>query len=262
MPLVLSNDDGVSADGLATLHAILDPRGMPDRRAGRPAERRRARRHDLEPSDSTSTDPRRFGLGGTKPTARGSPSRLGAAVRAGDGLATKEKTPRSGSSRASTTAPTSAWTPTSRARGRRPGGGDPRLPGDRHLPVRREAPRPRLGRHRRARPAGPRGLLERPPRPGHFWNVNLPHPADEGTTSRARLLRPRPEPPRLPLRDARRRAPLGQRLPRPPAGDGTRHRRVHGRRDLDHRDPVQPPHDAPAVGKTDRRWSRTDHKFS
>lgn len=179
MRLVLSNDDGVQADGIATLHALLESRfsclivapAGPQSGVGHSVTTKTPMRlEELEPG--------RFALAGTPADCtRVALGRRGAFAR--DHLGDSEP----------------IWLIAGINHGAN-------LGVDIHISGTAAAAREAailgfpaiaisqyVGRHRApdwtatARRAGPAldALFDRPPRPGHFWNVNLPHPADEST---------------------------------------------------------------------------------
>lgn len=186
MPLILSNDDGVHADGLATLHAVLQrysacvvvaPSG-PQSGVGHAVTTE-------TPLLLESVGPGRFGLSGTPADcARVALAKQAAFVRAELGL---------------TSPPGELWLVSGINHGANLGV-DTYISGT--AAAAREAAilgysaiaiSQYVGRHRRvdweatARRARRvfDHLLERRPRPGHFWNVNLPHPVEESAAEAA-----------------------------------------------------------------------------
>lgn len=180
MPLVLSNDDGVEAEGLATLHAVLASRGPclivapsgPQSGVGHAVT-------TATPLTLETLAPDRYGLGGTPADcARVALGRRAAFARQALGEAAR---------------PEEIWLVSGINHGANLGV-DTYISGT--AAAAREAAilgfpaiaiSQYVGRHRRpdwavtaerARPVL-EALLERPPSPGTFWNVNLPHPADE-----------------------------------------------------------------------------------
>ncbi|MBJ18646.1 MAG: 5'/3'-nucleotidase SurE [Deltaproteobacteria bacterium] len=180
MPLVLSNDDGVNAEGLATLHSVLEPRC--ECLIVAPSGPQSGVGHAVttdEPMRLEALGPQRFGLGGTPAdcarvalgrsaafarrelgeTARASGLWLVAGINHGANLGVD----------------TYVSGPAAAAR-------EAAILGFPAIAISQY-----VGRHRipdwsasaeRARSALDT-LLARPPRPGRFWNVNLPHPANE-----------------------------------------------------------------------------------
>ena len=181
MPLVLSNDDGVAADGLATLHRVLAPRAQCLIVA--PAGPQSGVGHAVTTGEPLRLDehgPLRFGLSGTPADC--------ARVALGRGAAFARQT-------LGASGDDSLWLVAGINHGANLGM-DTYISGT--AAAAREATilgypaiaiSQYVGKHRapdwdataeRAHQVL-EVLLERPPRPGHFWNVNLPHPADEGT---------------------------------------------------------------------------------
>lgn len=182
MPLVLSNDDGVSADGLATLHQVLEPRA--DCLIVAPAGPQSGVGHAVTTHQPLRLDehgPRRFGLTGTPADcARVALGRGAAFARQTLGDAGEEPLWLvAGINHGANLGMDTYISGTAAAAREATILGFPAIAISQYV-----------GKHRapdwaataeRAR-AVLELLLERPPRPGHFWNVNLPHPADEGTT--------------------------------------------------------------------------------
>jgi 5'-nucleotidase len=179
MPLVLSNDDGVHAQGLATLHEVLAARA--DCLIVAPSEPQSGVGHAVttgEPLALEEIEPGRFGLGGTPADcARVALSRGTGFVRdrLGDHPA-NEIWLVSGINHGANLGVDTYISGTAAAAREAAILGHPAIALSQYV-----------GRHRRPdwSVTAERArlvlevLLERPPRPGHFWNVNLPHPADE-----------------------------------------------------------------------------------
>lgn len=177
MTLVLSNDDGVEAEGLATLHAVLAP--LRECLIVAPSGPQSGVGHAVTttaPLPLDEKDPLRFGLGGTPADcARVALGRGAAFARerlgATDGLWLV-----AGINHGANLGVDTYISGTAAAAREAAILGFPSIAISQYV-----------GRHRRpdwsvtARRARRvlEVLLERPPRPGHFWNVNLPHPADE-----------------------------------------------------------------------------------
>jgi len=189
MPLVLSNDDGVDAEGLATLHSVLEshseclivaPSG-PQSGVGHAVTTK-------EPMKLESLGPARFGLGGTPADcarvalgrsaafARREFGRPALAAQASDASETPDLWLVSGINHGSNLGVDTYISGTAAAAREAAILGFPAIAISQHV-----------GRHRvpdwsataeRAQLALD-ALFDRPPRPGMFWNVNLPHPADE-----------------------------------------------------------------------------------
>ncbi len=183
MPLILSNDDGVNAEGLATLHSVLErqaeclivaPSG-PQSGVGHAVT-------TVEPMKLEALGPGRFGLAGTPADC------VRVALGGSAAFARREL---------GDTAPDAEDVDLWLVAGINHGanlGVDTYISGT--AAAAREAAilgfpaiaiSQYVGRHRvpdwsataeRARLAL-FALLDRPPRPGMFWNVNLPHPVDE-----------------------------------------------------------------------------------
>ena len=184
--LVLSNDDGVHAEGLATLHFVLSTRARCLIVA--PSGPQSGVGHSVTTATPMRLEPigeGRFGLGGTPADC----ARV--ALGRGADFARKQLL-----STDSTESPDGhLWLVSGINHGANLGV-DTYVSGT--AAAAREAAilgfpaiaiSQYVGRHRapdwrataeRARPVL-EALLERPPRPGTFWNVNLPHPADEST---------------------------------------------------------------------------------
>lgn len=180
--LVLSNDDGVHAEGLATLHSILSARA--ECLIVAPSGPQSGVGHSVTTGSPMRLEPLgvgRFGLGGTPADC--------ARVALGRSADFARKQLPSGSSESK------LWLVSGINHGANLGV-DTFISGT--AAAAREAAilgfpaiaiSQYVGRHRvpdwkataaRARPVL-EVLLERPPRAGTFWNVNLPHPADEST---------------------------------------------------------------------------------
>ena len=193
MQLVLSNDDGVEAEGIATLHSVLVERSEclivapsgPQSGVGHAVT-------TTEPMPLQELGPRRFSLGGTPADcARVAFGRSGAFAK--EAFAGKPAGHGRGGSGGEKSAASDLWMVAGINHGANLGV-DTYISGT--AAAAREAAilgfpaiaiSQYVGRHRRpdwsataerARLALGE-LLDRPPRPGHFWNVNLPHPADE-----------------------------------------------------------------------------------
>ena len=181
MPLVLSNDDGVNAEGIATLHDVLSGRGEclivapsgPQSGVGHAVT-------TMEPMALEEIEPRRYGLGGTPADcARVALGRSGAFAR--DALSAKDLPASeiwmvSGINHGANLGVDTYISGTAAAAREAAILGFPAIAISQYV-----------GRHRkpdwsvtaaRARLALD-ALFDRPPREGFFWNVNLPHPADE-----------------------------------------------------------------------------------
>lgn len=183
MPLVLSNDDGVSADGLATLHRVLEPRAACLIVA--PAGPQSGVGHAVTTRDPLRLDehgPQRFGLAGTPADcARVALGRRAAFARDRLGLEDAGDEPLwlvAGINQGANLGMDTYISGTAAAAREATILGYPAIAISQYV-----------GKHRapdwdataeRARQVL-EVLLERPPRPGCFWNVNLPHPADEAT---------------------------------------------------------------------------------
>lgn len=180
MALVLSNDDGVHAEGIATLHSVLAERA--ECLIVAPSGPQSGVGHAVTTSTPMRLEalgPRRFGLAGTPADcARVALGRSAAFARA-------QLPPE--------TTPSTLWMVSGINHGANLGV-DTYISGT--AAAAREAAilgfpaiaiSQYVGRHRtpdwRATAERARfvldALLERPPRPGAFWNVNLPHPTDE-----------------------------------------------------------------------------------
>jgi 5'-nucleotidase len=182
MPIVLSNDDGVHAEGLATLHSVAIQRA--DCLIVAPSGPQSGVGHAVTTSDPmgiVEIEPGRFGLDGTPADCarvalggRGAFARneLGEAARAPDlwliaginhGANLGMDTYISGTAAAAREAAILGF---------------PAIAISQYV-----------GKHRRPDWAATAeraryaldALLDRPPRDGTFWNVNLPHPDDEST---------------------------------------------------------------------------------
>jgi 5'-nucleotidase len=183
MSLVLSNDDGVHAEGLATLHSVLEPRS--ECLIIAPSGPQSGVGHAVTTTDPMKLDelgPRRFGLGGTPADcARVALGRGGAFARREFGHA-KPMPDRpdlwlvSGINHGANLGVDTYISGTAAAAREAAILGFPAIAISQYV-----------GRHRRPNWSATAErarlaldtLFERPPRPGMFWNVNLPHPADE-----------------------------------------------------------------------------------
>lgn len=179
MPLVLSNDDGVEAQGLATLHDVLAdahdclivaPRG-PQSGVGHQVTTH-------EPIVLEEHGPRRIGLGGTPADcARVALGRQAAFARARLGT---DDPPWliSGINHGANLGVDVYVSGTAAAAREAAILGFPAIAISQYV-GRHRAPdwSATADRARRVLDV----LFQRPPRPGHFWNVNLPHPADESS---------------------------------------------------------------------------------
>lgn len=180
MSLVLSNDDGVHAQGIATLLAVLEDRAACLIVA--PSGPQSGVGHAVTTGDPMRLEPLgpgRFGLGGTPADcARVALGRGAAFARAEFGAKTSGAPlwMVSGINHGANLGVDTYISGTAAAAREAAILGFPAIAISQYV-----------GRHRtpdwqatalRARLALD-ALLERPPRPGCFWNVNLPHPADE-----------------------------------------------------------------------------------
>lgn len=192
MPLVLSNDDGVEADGLATLHGVVAERTTCLIVA--PAGPQSGVGHAVTTTAPLRLDthgPLRFGLAGTPADCarvalgRGASFAREALARNAKQAPTQNEREREGDE--------GFWLVAGINHGANLGV-DTYISGT--AAAAREAAilgfpaiavSQYVGKHRapdwsataeRARLVLD-VLLDRPPRPGHYWNVNLPHPADE-----------------------------------------------------------------------------------
>jgi len=181
MPLVLSNDDGVEAEGLATLHSVLAARG--DCLIVAPSGPQSGVGHSVTtttPMPLVELEPRRYGLGGTPADcARVALGRGGAFARdalEAKGLPSSEIWMVSGINHGANLGVDTYISGTAAAAREAAILGFPAIAISQYV-----------GKHRRpdwsvtaerARLALDE-LFDRPPRAGFFWNVNLPHPADE-----------------------------------------------------------------------------------
>ena len=183
MLLVLSNDDGVEAEGIATLHSVLKsrseclivaPRG-PQSGVGHAVT-------TTEPISLEELEPGRFGLGGTPAdcarVALGKSAAFARKAVGRDKIAPSELWMISGINHGANLGVDTYISGTAAAAREAAILGFPAIALSQYV-----------GRHRRpdwsvtairARQALD-VLFEQPPRPGFFWNVNLPHPADEST---------------------------------------------------------------------------------
>ena len=179
MPLVLSNDDGVAAEGLATLHTIAASRTACLIVA--PAGPQSGVGHAVttdSPMRLEALATRRFGLAGTPADcARVALGRRGAFAKEHLGLI-EDLWLVSGINHGANLGTDIYISGTAAAAREAAILGFPAIAISQYV-----------GRHRtpdwsataeRARQVLD-VLLERPPSPGCFWNVNLPHPADEST---------------------------------------------------------------------------------
>lgn len=184
MPLVLSNDDGVHADGLTTLHELLLERSdclvvapsLPQSGVGHAVTTR-------TPMRLEQVAPGRFGLSGTPADcARVALTRRAQFARAhlGELTTSSDLWLISGINHGANLGVDVYISGTAAAAREAAILGFPAIAISQYV-----------GRHRepkwsataeRARPIL-EALLTRPPRPGCFWNVNLPHPADESSES-------------------------------------------------------------------------------
>jgi len=182
MPMILSNDDGVHAEGLATLHALL--RDYADCLVVAPSGPKSGVGHAVTtevPMRLEAVGPGRYGLDGTPADcARVALARQAAFARAE--LGESARAPAlwlvSGINHGANLGVDTYVSGTAAA------AREAAILGYAAVAVSQYA-----GRHRpidwratarRARRVFDH-LLPRPPRPGYFWNVNLPHPADEST---------------------------------------------------------------------------------
>lgn len=180
MPIVLSNDDGVHAEGLATLHGVLAERS--ECLIVAPSAPQSGVGHAVttgEPMTLEELSPGRFGLGGTPADcARVALGRSTGLVH--DRLEEADDGARvwlvSGINHGANLGVDTYISGTAAAAREAAILGYPAIAISQYV-----------GRHRvpdwsvtaeRARHVLD-ALLDRPPRAGHFWNVNLPHPADE-----------------------------------------------------------------------------------
>jgi 5'-nucleotidase len=180
MPLVLSNDDGVHAEGLATLHAVLSRRAAclvvaptgPQSGVGHAVT-------TSEPMRLEEVAPGRFGLSGTPADCvRVALGRQAAFVRdrLGEAVESTDLWLVSGINHGANLGVDIYISGTAAAAREAAILGFPSIAVSQYV-----------GRNRKpdwsVTAERVRGVLERlfgmPPRPGTFWNVNLPHPADE-----------------------------------------------------------------------------------
>jgi 5'-nucleotidase len=182
MTLVLSNDDGVHAEGLATLHAVL-ARRRPCLVVA-PAGPQSGVGHAVTTSTPMRLEevaPRRFGLAGTPADcARVALGRQAAFARAqlGERLRLEELWLVSGINHGANLGVDTYISGTAAAAREAAILGFPAIAVSQYV-----------GRHRKPDWSVTAErvrrvlelLFERPPRPGTFWNVNLPHPEDEST---------------------------------------------------------------------------------
>ncbi|MAG30175.1 MAG: 5'/3'-nucleotidase SurE [Deltaproteobacteria bacterium] len=182
MPLILSNDDGVHAPGLATLHEVLLERG--DCLIVAPSGPQSGVGHavtTMEPMTLEEHAPGRFGLEGTPADcARIALGRQAAFARKqlGDGALGPDLWLVAGINHGANLGVDTYTSGTAAAAREAAILGHPAIAISQYV-----------GKHRtidwtvaaaRARLAlDP--LLARAPRPGFFWNVNLPHPTDESS---------------------------------------------------------------------------------
>ncbi|MFO0690219.1 MAG: 5'/3'-nucleotidase SurE [Myxococcota bacterium] len=182
MPLILSNDDGVHAVGLATLHGVL--RRYAECLVVAPSGPQSGVGHAVTteaPMRLEALGPGRYGLGGTPADcARVALARQAAFAR--EELGESARAPAlwlvSGINHGANLGVDTYVSGTAAAAREAAILGYPAIAISQYV-----------GRHRdidweatarRARRVFDH-LLERPPRPGMFWNVNLPHPADESS---------------------------------------------------------------------------------
>jgi 5'-nucleotidase len=194
MPLVLSNDDGVDAEGLATLHDVLAP--VAECLIVAPSGPRSGVGHAVTtdaPMHLQEHAPHRFGLDGTPADC----ARVALGRRASFALERLGEAARdrlwlvSGINHGANLGVDTYISGTAAAAREAAILGYPAIALSQYV-----------GRHRRpdwsatARRARPvlEVLLARPPRPGHFWNVNLPHPADESADHELVFCPPDPSP--------------------------------------------------------------------
>jgi len=182
MTLVLSNDDGVHAEGLATLHRVILARA--ECVVVAPSGPQSGVGHAVttgSPMRLEQVAPRRFGLEGTPADC----ARVALGGRAafareqlGPGIAPEEIWLVSGINHGANLGVDTYISGTAAA------AREAAILGHRAIALSQY-----VGRHRvpdwsvtaeRARSVLDR-LLDRPPRPGTFWNVNLPHPDDESS---------------------------------------------------------------------------------
>jgi 5'-nucleotidase len=182
MPMVLSNDDGVHAEGLATLHAVLIERW--DCLIVAPSGPQSGVGHAVttsQPMALAELAPGRFGLDGTPAdcarVALGSRASF-ARDELGEAATAPDLWLISGINHGANLGVDTYISGTAAAAREAAILGFPAIAISQYV-----------GKHRkpdwtvtaaRARQALD-VLLESPPRPGTFWNVNLPHPADESS---------------------------------------------------------------------------------
>ena len=168
--VVLTNDDGVDAPGLAAL--VEATRGLGGCRVIAPLGPQSGCGHVVtthRPIAMVERPDGRIAVDGTPADCvRLAIHRFGARDRLGPLRDQRGRQPRG--------------RPPPLGHGRRgPRGRDPRDSGDRDLALHRPRPARSTGT---GRPDGPRpvlaDLMARPPEPGTFWNVNLPHPEPGG----------------------------------------------------------------------------------
>ncbi|MBK7952380.1 MAG: 5'/3'-nucleotidase SurE [Deltaproteobacteria bacterium] len=182
MPLILSNDDGVHAVGLATLHRVLSR--YADCLVVAPSGPQSGVGHAVTteaPMILEALGPGRYGLGGTPADcARVALARQAAFAREelGESARAPELWLVSGINHGANLGVDTYVSGTAAAAREAAILGYPAIAMSQYV-----------GRHRaidweatarRAQRVFDH-LLERPPRPGMFWNVNLPHPADEAS---------------------------------------------------------------------------------
>ncbi len=182
MPLVLSNDDGVHAEGLATLHGVLREQG--ECVVVAPSGPQSGVGHAVttgHPLALEELEPNRFSLGGTPADCARVALGRGAAFareRLGQRRESRELWMVAGINHGANLGVDVYVSGTAAAAREAAILGFPAIALSQYV-----------GRHRtpdwavtakRARRVLER-LLERPPSPGSFWNVNLPHPADESS---------------------------------------------------------------------------------
>lgn len=178
MPLVLSNDDGVHAEGLATLHSVLELRS--ECLIVAPSQPQSGVGHAVtttQPMRLETLGPGRFGLAGTPADcARVALGRRAAFAR-GEFVSTESDLWLiSGINHGANLGVDTYISGTAAAAREAAILGYPAIAISQYV-----------GRHRRPNWSATAerarlaldALFERPPRPGTFWNVNLPHPSDE-----------------------------------------------------------------------------------
>ncbi|MCB9724904.1 MAG: 5'/3'-nucleotidase SurE [Spirochaetaceae bacterium] len=180
MRLILSNDDGVHAPGLATLHEVLLERG--DCLVVAPSGPRSGVGHavtERQPMGLEEHAPGRFGLDGTPADCARVALGRGAAF-AREQLGDAARGPAlwlvSGINHGANLGVDTYISGTAAAAREAAILGHPSIAISQYVRKHREPDwRATARRARRVLEV----LLEQPPRAGHFWNVNLPHPADD-----------------------------------------------------------------------------------